>query len=191
MASSCNAHVGPPALGQRPCPSNQLKGSKLSRRAWLPRTAVPSLQGRGETAQAPGEEVAPGDKEVGSLEKEHAGEMEGNQGEALEHLLTAGLQFMAPVCLLQGTCVLERAGQPCFQEGFFGGTNGQEISPMTHGVCSSSEPVYSIYCVYTVYSLYGLFIILYCTHICYTYIYATHIYMCILYIHIYSILYNV
>ena len=48
----------------------------------------------------PREEAAPADKEAGSLEKEHVGEMEGNQGEALEHLLTSGLQFVACVCLL-------------------------------------------------------------------------------------------
>ena len=66
----------------------------------LPCIAVPSLQGRGETARVPREEAAPADKEAGSLEKEHVGEMEGNQGEALEHLLTSGLQFVACVCLL-------------------------------------------------------------------------------------------
>ena len=84
----------------------------------------------------------------------------------------------------------EGAGQPYFQEGFFGGTNGQEISPMTRGVCSSLEPVYSIYCIYTVYSLSGLFTILYCIHICYPYIYMLHIYICILHIHIYILYYT-
>lgn len=131
--------------------------------------------------------MAPGDKEVGSLEKEHAGEMEGNQGEALEHLLTAGLQFMAPVCLLQGTCVLERAGQPCFQEGFFGGTNGQEISPMTHGVCSSSEPVYTVYILYIVYMGYLLY---YTVHIYAIHIYMLHTYICVYYIYIYIVYYT-
>ena len=54
----------------------------------------------GELAQVPGEEEAPVDLEVVSLQREQLGEMEGSQGRALAHLLTSGLCFVASVHLL-------------------------------------------------------------------------------------------
>lgn len=64
---SRNTQVGLHALGQRPCPSNQLQWSKLRQRAGLP---MPRLQGRGEPAQVPGEEVTPEAQGAKSLERE-------------------------------------------------------------------------------------------------------------------------
>ena len=54
----------------------------------------------GELAQVPGEEAAPVDLEVASLERKQLGEMEGSQDRALAHLLMSGLCFVASVHLL-------------------------------------------------------------------------------------------
>ena len=121
----------------------------------------------GELAQVPGEEEAPVDLEVGSLEREQLGEMEGSHPciPADIWAVFRGL-CTSPIGSLHTRGGDWGGGQdsPALKMGTFRDTTGRDISPMTRGVCSSSESVYSTYCIYTAHSTLGPFTIIYCIY---------------------------
>ena len=163
--------MGPPALGQRLCPCNQLQWSKLSQRERLPRTAVPSLWGEGCGRAGPSAWRGGGPSGPGSCEfREEAAWGDGReqgQGPCTPAGVWAVFRGLcsSPIgslCTKGG----DRGGgqdSPALKMGSFRDTAGRDISPMTCGVCSSSESVYSIYRVYTAHST--------CVHLLYYTVY--------------------
>ena len=156
--------MGPPALRQRLCPRNKLQWGRLSQRVRRPRTAVPSLCGEGGGRAGPSAWRGGGPSGPGSWEF--------TEGAAWGDGREPGQGPCTPAdiwALFRGLCtspigsLRTRGGDwgggqdsPALKMGTFGDTTGQDISPMTRGVCSSSESVYSTYCIYTAHSTFYL-----------------------------------
>lgn len=143
-----------------------------TQRARLPHTAVPSLCGEGCRRAGPSAWRGGGPSGPGSWEfTEGAAWGDGRepgQGPCTSADIWALFRGLctSPIGSLSTRGGYWGGGQdsPALKMGTFGDMTGRDISPLTRGVCSSSESVYSTYCIYTAHSTFGLFIILYCVY---------------------------